>query len=115
MSLLQERQPGIGKTGELISIISIDMAKKDTKTVNPTGGIEGDVPKIRTEYEPKGKQYDVLKYVYRRYYDIFNDPKRNEIIGNIDRWRNNWEAFRTARDPDDWQSNYFIPLTTSVI
>jgi len=91
------------------------MPKDGKKTSNPTGGIKGDLPDIRTEYEPKGKEYDVLKYVYRRYYDIFNDPKRNEIIGNIDRWRRNWEALRTARDPDDWQANYFIPLTTSVV
>src|SRR3990167_1718393 len=91
------------------------MAKKDEKMVNPTGGVTGDIPEIRTNYKPAGKELDVLKYIYRRYYELKDDPKRNEIIGNMDRWRRNWEALRTARDPDDWQSNYFIPLTTSVI
>ena len=87
------------------------MSKKDNQVSNPATKVYN----IRNEYKPTGKEADVLKYVYRRYYDIKNDPKRQEIIGNVDRWRRNWEAFRTARDPDDWQSNYFIPLTTSVI
>ncbi len=87
------------------------MARKTTKVVNPAV----DVPEIRREYKPTGKEADVLKYVYRRFYDIQNDPKRNEIICNIEKWRRNWEALRAARDPDDWQSNYFIPLTTSVV
>lgn len=87
------------------------MAEKDKKVVNPAK----DVPKIRTDYKPKGKELDVLKYTYKRFYDIRNDPKRGEIMGNIERWRRNWEALRTARDPDDWQSNYFIPMTTSIV
>jgi len=88
------------------------MAKKtDEKVVNPAT----DVPKIRKEYEPKGKEADVLKYTYRRFYDIKNDPKRQDIMSQIERWRGNWEALRTARDPDDWQSNYFIPMTTSIV
>lgn len=91
------------------------MPKENKKTVNPTGGVKGDIAKIRNDYQPSGKELDVLKYIYRRYYDLLNDPKRQEVVGNIDRWRRNWEAFRTARDPDDWQSNYFIPLTTSVV
>lgn len=74
-----------------------------------------DVPNIRKEYKPKGLELDVLKYAYRRFYDIRNDPKRQEVMSAIERWRRNWEALRTARDPDDWQSNYFIPLTTSVV
>ena len=73
------------------------------------------VYKIRTEYQPKGVESDVLKYTYRRFYDIRNDTKRAEIMLNIERWRRNWEALRVARDPDDWQSNYFIPLTTSIV
>lgn len=87
------------------------MAKDKDSVKNPAI----DIPKIRGEYEPKGKEADVLKYSYRRFYDIRNDTKRQEIIGNIERWRRNWEAIRTARDPDDWQSNYFIPLTTSIV
>ena len=94
--------------------ISIDMSKKEEKVVNPAGSLTKS-PGIRADYMPVGKQADILKYIYRRYYQLKDDPKRNEIIGNMDRWRRNWEALRTARDPDDWQSNYFIPLTTSVI
>ncbi|OGO14234.1 MAG: hypothetical protein A2Y53_03770 [Chloroflexi bacterium RBG_16_47_49] len=86
------------------------MAKKGEVT-NPATK----VPKIRQEYEPKGVEADVLKFVYRRYGEIRDDPERSKIVANIDRWRRNWEALRAERDPDDWQSNYFIPLTTSII
>jgi hypothetical protein len=84
------------------------MAKK---VVNPAV----DVPLIRTEYAPTGKEADVLKHVYKRYYEIRNDPKRTQVMTEIQRWRRNWEALRNERDPNDWQSNYFIPLTTSVV
>ena len=87
------------------------MAKKTDKVTNPAT----EVYKIRNEYEPDGKEADVLKNVYRRYYEIRDDPKRNDLMANIERWRRNWEAFRSPKNVDDWQSNYFIPLTTSVI
>jgi hypothetical protein len=85
--------------------------KKTEEVVNPAIN----VPAIRRDYNPKGTELDVLKYTYRRFYDIRNDPKRQEIMSSIERWRGAWEALRTARDPDDWQSNYFIPLTTSIV
>lgn len=85
--------------------------KKDEPVVNPAK----EIYVIRNTYKPKGTEADVLKYAYRRFYDIKNDPKRQEVMTAIDRWRKNWDAIRTSRNPDDWQSNYFIPLTTSIV
>ena len=70
---------------------------------------------IRASYDPKGKELDVLKRVYDRYYTIKDDPIRSRMVDVWNAGMKAWEALRPEKGADDWQSNYYIPLTTSVI
>jgi hypothetical protein len=72
-------------------------------------------PGIRDVYKPSEKQLNILKHVYRRFYQIRDSSKRGKLIAHWDSAIKNWEAFRPEKKEKDWQSNYFIPLTTSVV
>ena len=72
-------------------------------------------PTIRQEYNPKGKELDVLKHVYDRYYTIKDSNQRSQLVPKWDTWMKNWEAWRPEKKDKSWQSNYFIPLTTTVV
>ena len=76
---------------------------------------ENEQPKIRAIYDPKGRELDLLKHVYKRYYQIKESNNRGKLETNWDTWMKNWEAWRPEKKEDQWQSNYFIPLTTTVV
>lgn len=77
-------------------------------------------PDIRKVYSPEGGERDVLKHVYDRYYRM-RDARNGSaggyynIEGDWDKWEKQWNAYRPPKDADDWKSNIFIPLTTSII
>lgn len=76
-------------------------------------------PDIRNAYNPKGDEYDTLKHVYDRYYRM--KDHRNGTVGphnfegDWDKWEKQWDAYRPPKDADDWKSNIYIPITTSII
>lgn len=71
--------------------------------------------KSQKSYDPRGKELEALNRVYNRYYEIRDSAKRSEYIQTWDRSLKNWEANRPEKKDKDWQSNYFVPLTTSVV
>lgn len=70
---------------------------------------------IRTYYQPKGLQKKMLNHVYRRYNLMKDSPDRAEAEKEWTRGRKQWEALRVDRGIDEWQSNHYVPMTTSVI
>ncbi len=72
-------------------------------------------PGINKIYKPTDKEQDIRKWVYYRYNDMKMSPERIAAEKEWDAGDKAWDAYRVPKDPDDWQSNYFIPLTTSVI
>ncbi len=74
-----------------------------------------DTPKIRSVYNPKGKELEMLQRVYERLYRMRDNKKRQEAEKTWKKSRIAWEALRLERDPDEWQSNHCVPLTTAVV
>src|SRR4030042_70932 len=72
-------------------------------------------PEIRSYYKPNDKEKDALKWVYKRYQDMKDSPDRKEAEKNWDKWEKQWEAHRSIRNAKEWQSNHYVPLTTSII
>lgn len=84
------------------------MAKKDKKADEPTIG-------IRSDYQPTPEERTMLIRVYQRYNSMKDSPDRKKAETEWDRGRKQWEALREERGEDEWQSNHFVPLTTSVV
>lgn len=68
---------------------------------------------IRKIYVPADAEYQVLKHVYDRKRDmgLARQPFEDEWKKNIKQW----EAVRDPRTSNDWKSNIYIPMTTSII
>ena len=78
-----------------------------------TPTIKGKEPEIKKVYNPTGREAEVRQHVYDRYYRL--QDKRQETEGNWERWQKQWDAFRPPKDADDWRSDIYVPMTTSVI
>jgi len=70
-------------------------------------------PKIRKVYKPSDEEYKTLQHVYERKQQMAD--KRADEEKNWDKWQKQWDSYRIPRDGDDWRSNIFIPITSSVI
>src|SRR3990167_1913164 len=73
---------------------------------------------IRSYYQPKGKEAEVLKMVYDRYQKMKDNPDRIRTMQMIDKWERQWESWREERSAlhkEDWQSNHRVPLTTAIV
>lgn len=71
------------------------------------------VPDIRKEYNPDEKEREILRKRYDRYYKMRDSRQKFEAIWDMA--IKNWEGAMGSRDPGDWKSNIFIPLTGAVI
>lgn len=74
--------------------------------------VKGLEPSIRKVYQPEGEELDVLRHVYDRFYKM--SDKRKEYEPEWEKWEKQVNAWRPPRG-DDWKSNIYIPLTTSII
>ena len=70
-------------------------------------------PAIRKVYNPPEKQHDVLKHVYDRHQEM--SDVRQKIEPDWEKWQKQWEAYREPKNTNDWKSNIYIPMTTSII
>ena len=53
--------------------------------------------------------------VYDRYLPMRQSPKRLKAEKVWEKGREQWEALRKDRGPEDWQSNHYVPTTAAVI
>ena len=72
-------------------------------------------PKFTDVYDPKGKEGDVLEHVYDRYYQMEDNRNDKGLPTQWDKWEKQWECYRPPKNADDWTSDIYIPITTSVI
>jgi len=70
-------------------------------------------PKIRKLYVPSDEEYKILQHVYERKRQM--SDKRQEHENNWENWEKQWNAYRLPKDADDWRSNIYIPITSSII
>lgn len=70
-------------------------------------------PGIRKIYNPTDKENQIRQHVYERKRQM--GDKRKEEEDKWDRWEKQWDSYRFPKDADDWRSNIFIPITSSII
>jgi len=70
-------------------------------------------PDIRKIYAPDEKQLDVIEHVYTRF-ERMKDARAEEEK-KWEKWDKQWNAYRPPKDEDDWKSDIYIPITTSVV
>ena len=71
--------------------------------------------KITSSYAPKGKEEKLLRRVYDRYEMMKKGKQRQDAQKVWKKAKEQWEALRTERGADDWQSNHYVPITTAVV
>ncbi len=72
-------------------------------------------PPINKIYKPDEKEQNMREWVYKRYLEMKDSEERTKAETVWTNAEKAWEAYREERSDDEWQSNYFIPLTTSVV
>lgn len=77
--------------------------------------VDIEIPEINKLYEPTDKEQNVREWVYKRYEEMKSSQERQDAEKVWIAGEKAWEAKRDERNDDEWQSNYYIPLTTSVI
>jgi hypothetical protein len=76
-------------------------------------------PTIRSVYNPQDKELETLQHVYTRYYQM--KDYRQGVKGPMnyddawDKWEKQWESYRPPKDEDDWTSNIYVPMTSSIV
>jgi hypothetical protein len=72
-------------------------------------------PKIRTDYKPTDKEYELLQMVYQRRRDMEDAPHRQDAMKQVAKAWKQWESLRETKAEDDWQSNHVVPITNSIV
>lgn len=70
-------------------------------------------PNIRKVYTPDEKEHEVLRHAYTRKQEMGDAREKEEK-----KWDKNikqWEAKRDEQGEEEWKSNIYIPMTTSII
>lgn len=68
---------------------------------------------IRKTYRPSDDELKTLQHVYTRKQQM--GDKRAEMEPIWDRAEKAWECHRPARNADDWTSDIYVPMTTSIV
>jgi len=70
-------------------------------------------PTVRSVYNPSKEHKKELDFVYTRKQDMYDARQDFEI--KWDSLERQYNAYVGKSDLEDWQSDYFVPITTSVI
>lgn len=74
------------------------------------------VPKIREYYKPSPKEEESLQFVYTRFTSMKDNPKRQDAIKEWDAGERAWDQYSKADERlEEWQADYYVPLTTSTV
>lgn len=66
-------------------------------------------------YHPKGKELDLQQWAIKRKHEMMDSKHWQRMTDIWDDSEKAWEAYRKGKDPDTWQSDYYVPMTTSVV
>lgn len=73
------------------------------------------LPDINRNYKPTDKEQDLRKWVYFRKRDMEQAPERQRAEKVWDKGEKQWDQYRKEKDEWDWQADYYVPMTTSVV
>jgi hypothetical protein len=78
--------------------------------------IKDNEPKIRKYYTPTKEEEEILQNTYDRYYRMKDSPDRKKAEEEWEAGEAAWEQYESAIDDlEEWQANYYVPVTTGVI
>ena len=73
-------------------------------------------PKIRKYYKPNEKEEASIAHVYDRYYAMKDNPARLDAEKEWDKAETAWDqASKDDEKLEEWQADYYVPLTTSTV
>lgn len=67
------------------------------------------------KYVPKGREKELRDWTHKRMIAMRDNPERLKAEKVWRRGREQWEALRKDRGPDEWQSNHYVPTTAAVV
>lgn len=71
---------------------------------------------LRMDYKPSKEEEKIIKFVYERFYSMRDNPARLEMVKEWDKAEAAWDQAEIASQPfEDWQADYYVPLTTGII
>jgi len=71
---------------------------------------------IRKYYKPSEQEEKILRFTYERYRKMKDNPQRQDAVKEWDKAEQSWDQVSKADEGrEDWQADYFVPLTTSVV
>jgi hypothetical protein len=74
-----------------------------------------DKAKINKLYKPTDKEKNLRDWVYKRKWSMEQSAHRHKAEREWDDGDKAWEAIRREKDEGDWQSNYYVPMTTAIV
>ena len=73
-------------------------------------------PKIRQYYKPSDKEEELLAHVYDRYRSMKDNPQRHDAEAEWDEGEKAWDqANEEAKNLEEWQADYYVPMTTAIV
>jgi len=73
-------------------------------------------PKIYKYYHPSDKEKESIAHVYDRYYSMKDNPARKDAEKEWDKAETAWDqACKDDEKLEEWQADYYVPLTTSTV
>lgn len=72
-------------------------------------------PEIRKIYKPADRERDLIRMVYERKRNMEDSPQRQQAIKNADYYEKLWECWRKDPEPEQWASNYEVPIVFSAV
>lgn len=72
-----------------------------------------ETPGIRANYKPTEAEYDEIRQVYDRFQDM--KAARAPFEKDWEKAEKNYMGYRPTKDADDWSSDIFVPLTSSIV
>ena len=73
------------------------------------------IPKINTHYKPSDREQEMRKWVYQRKQQMEDAPERQRALKVWEAGEKQWEQYRKEKEEWEWQSDYYVPLTTSIV
>jgi len=73
-------------------------------------------PKIRKYYKPSDEEKESIAHVYKRYYAMKDNPARADVEKEWDKAEKAWDQCSKQEEGlEEWQADYYVPLTTSTV
>lgn len=70
---------------------------------------------IRKIYNPEQEEKDKIRFVYDRKWAMEQSEMRVNAAKMWDKADKMWEGMREDRNPNDWQSNHYVPITQAAV